>query len=104
MDEYMRSSQILNLIPEKSAHLPNGASTVDPRRIFDGVPYRQPRHKEGTESALPSWSKAAKENTDTEERRERPKEKEKDSPKDKAKAKDKDKKTLPSATNNTSQV
>lgn len=51
---------------------------MDPRRIFDGVPYRQPRHKEGTENALPSWSKANKDDLQSEERCEKPKEKEKD--------------------------
>ncbi|GJE88475.1 protein kinase domain-containing protein [Phanerochaete sordida] len=77
----------------KSAHLSSDTSNVDPRRIFDGVPYRQPRHKEGTESALPSWSKADKENVGAEERREKSKEKRKESEKDKEKAREKDKKT-----------
>ena len=39
--------------------VPLGNAQMDPRRIFDGVPLREPRTKEGGESAASSWSKSS---------------------------------------------
>jgi hypothetical protein len=39
---------------------PTDEGQLDPRRIFDGVPYRQPRNKEGLESATSSWSRSSR--------------------------------------------
>lgn len=47
----------------KSSSFSRSPIQVDPRRIFDGIPYRQPRNKEGLESASSTVSsKGNKEN------------------------------------------